>query len=386
MVCKHFSQCGGCSFQDIPYEDQLKNKQQLTVELLSEFTAKENIHQIQPSPDQWFYRNKMEYSFSRDIETKQIVCGLHRKDVRRAIVDMQECLIFSEDTAKITKVMTDYANKHELTFYSTYGRKGFLRYIVIRKSVAQRSLMINIVVTSQGELDREELLEGFKDLDLEYDLKSVYLTVSDALSDAVVPEKVELLWGDPFIVETVCDLNFKITPFTFFQVNPPALENFYPHLREIVDIKKTDTVLDVYCGVGTISSVIASECKFVWGIEYSEDAVNDAFENAKLNNITNMSFIAGDARKVLAESMQNFKGKIDLLIVNPPRSGITPKTVKKLISVGSSRIIYSSCNVKTCAENIAQFSQAYDLQYVKPFDFFPHTRHFEVLTVLKRKS
>lgn len=385
IKCQHFGKCGGCSFQDIPYEEQLNNKQALVEELFLPFTAKENIHSIVASPDMWFYRNKMEYSFSRDRETKQIVCGLHRKDVRRTIVDMQECPIFCEDTAKLTKVITDYANKYDLTFYSTFGHKGFLRYFVVRKSNANKSLMINIVVTSQDELKTEEIIDAYNALELEYDLKSIYLTISDAKSDAVVPEKVQLLWGDEHIVEKVYGLEFKITPFTFFQVNPPALEKFYPALRELADVKETDTVLDVYCGVGTIASVLAPKCKFVWGVEYSEDSVRDAADNAVVNGIDNMSFMAGDARKVLYENMSLFKDKIDLLVVNPPRSGITPKTVKRLMEINAPRIVYSSCNAKTCAENLAQFEEKYELVYAKPFDFFPHTKHFEVLTLLKRK-
>lgn len=386
MICKHFTQCGGCSFQDIPYEQQLLDKQQLTVDLLGKYTDLSNIAFIESSPDLYYYRNKMEYSFGRDKETKKIVCGLHRNDQRRAIVDMQECIIFAKDLADLTEVFTEYANDNDLGYYSTFNHKGFLRYLIIRRSFAEKELMINIVVTSQGEMNRETIVERLRSLRLAEKLSSIYLTISDAKSDAAVPEKIELLWGREYLNERVCGLDFKISPFTFFQVNPPALEKFYPAVRKAAAAKQTDKVLDLYCGVGTISSVVAPDCDFLWGIEYTEQSVIDAAGNAKKNGINNISFISGDANKLLQERMHVFKDNIDIIITNPPRSGMTPKAVRRMLEINAPRIVYSSCNVKTLSSDLELITKHYDLVSVKPFDFFPHTKHFEILTVLQRKG
>lgn len=386
MDCKHFGQCGSCSHAAIAYEDQLKEKMELTKEFLSPYASEEAFHEIVASPEQWAYRNKMEYSFGRDKESRKMVCGLHRKDIKRAIVDMETCPLFGEDAVKVCNALADYANKYNLSYFSTYGHKGFVRYVVIRKTVANKELMVNFVVSSQGELNKEEIIESLTALDLEHKLSSLYITISDAKSDAVIPEQVECIYGSEFITEEVNDLSFKIYPFTFFQVNPKALPSFYESFVKAADLKETDEILDIYCGVGTISSILSPHCRYVWGIEFSQDSVDSAFENAKENKINNVSFMAGDAKVVLHENLATWTNKMDAVVVNPPRSGIAPKAAKKIIALNAPKIIYSSCNVKTMAQNMEQFSEFYDLLYVKPFDFFPQTKHFEVLTVLKRKD
>ena len=385
QLCRHFGQCGGCSFQDIPYEQQLAQKDARVRELLGASIDADAIHPIQPSPSTVYYRNKMEYTLSRDMDSQVIVCGLHRTDRRKQIVDMKECLLFSEDVPALAEAVCGWANERGYSFFSTWSHKGFLRYMVVRKTHSTRELMVNIVTTSQDQPDTAALLDRLTGLKTAYTLKSVYHTVSDATSDAVVPENVRLLWGQERLTERIQGLTFTISPFTFFQVNPAALEEFYPCLKEQAGLQSDDVVLDLYCGIGTIGLQLAPRCKYVWGVEAVEDSVRDAFANAAANGIANISFMAGDTRRILHEQETAWQGKVNVVVVNPPRSGISPRVVNRIINLNARRIVYSSCNIGSMAADLRLLNERYRPSFVKPFDFFPHTRHFEVLAILDRK-
>ena len=386
MQCRHFGSCGGCSHQDIPYEEQLSRKQAFCAEKLAPFVDASRILPIVPSPSQWAYRNKMEYSFSREMETQKLVCGLHRKDKRRAITDMQECPIFLEDVTRITDVVREYAVKYDLPYYSTYSHKGFLRYVVVRRSFSEGTLMVNVVTTTDRTLHEQELVDAFRALSLSQKLVSVCFTTSDAMGDAVVPEDVRCVWGDDHLTERVGANSYKIFPFTFFQVNPPALPAFYDQILSFADLQGHERVLDLYCGVGTISAVLSTRCKEVVGVEYTPESVRSAAENAAANGHPNMRFYAGDAGAVIRTYADTWTKAFDLAVVNPPRSGVMHKTLEKIVDLKIPTILYSSCNVKTLAENMAQIHDRYEMVAARPFDFFPHTDHFEVLTVLKRRA
>jgi 23S rRNA (uracil1939-C5)-methyltransferase len=383
--CRHFGQCGGCSFRDVPYAEQLAGKDARVLELLGPLASASVIHAIHPSPVTAYYRNKMEYTLSRDQDSQDIICGLHRTDSRRQIVDMKECLLFSEDVPLLVEAVCRWADQRKYSFFSTWSHKGFLRYLILRKTHATRELMVNVVTSSQEQLDAPGLVERLNGLDLGYTLKSVYHTVSDALSDAVVPDDVRLLWGQPRLTERMQGLSFAISPFTFFQVNPAALEEFYPCLKEQAGLTPDDVVLDLYCGIGTIGLQLAPRCKYVWGVEAVEASVRDAFENSASNGITNISFMAGDTRRILYEQESAWQGKVSVVVINPPRSGTSPRVVKRIMNLNPRRIVYSSCNIASMAADIRLLSERYQPMFIKPFDFFPHTRHFEVLAVLDRK-
>jgi len=386
MICRHFASCGGCSLQDIPYEAQLARKQTFCAEMLSPFIDSAKIEPIVPSPSQWMYRNKMEYSFSREQDTQRLVCGLHRKDKRRSITDMQECPIFLDDVLLITEVVRAYGEKYSLPYYSTYSHKGFLRYVVVRRSFSEGTLMVNVVTTSDQTLHEQELIDAFRALSLQLKLVSICLTTSDALGDAVVPENVRCVWGEDHLTERVGANSYKIFPFTFFQVNPPALPPFYAQVLKYADLQGNERILDLYCGVGTISAVLSTNCREVIGVEYTEESVRSARENAVINGHPNMKFYAGDCGAIVLKYASTWRKAFDLMVVNPPRSGVMHKTLDKIVDLKIPTILYSSCNVKTMAENLKQIKGQYELVAARPFDFFPQTDHFEVLTVLKRRN
>jgi 23S rRNA (uracil-5-)-methyltransferase RumA len=290
-----------------------------------------------------------------------------------------------DDIAKITAVMTAYAQKYDLPYYSTYNHKGFLRYIVVRRSFAQNTLMVNVVTTTEKTLHEQELIDAFTALALSHRLVSICVTTSDAMGDAVVPEAVRCVWGNDHLIERVGANSYKIFPFTFFQVNPPALPAFYEQILAFADLKGYERVLDLYCGVGTIAAVLSTRCKEVVGVEYTPESVRAAAENAAANGHPNMRFYAGDTGAVIREYAATWKGAFDLMVVNPPRSGVMHKTLEKIVDLKVPTVLYSSCNVKTLAENMAQIHDRYEMIAARPFDFFPQTDHFEVLTVLKRR-
>ena len=381
-ICRHFGECGGCKYQDIPYALQLENKEKVLSEIFSEAGIKTLPERIIASPQQYYYRNKMEFSFS-DEEGKT-VCGLHSSSHRRRVTGLSECRIFSENIPlllpEIEKLFTG------LSVYSTFSYKGFLRHLVLRESKHRQGFLVNIVVSSQGEVDRKALVEKITSLPLKKPVTGIILTVNNALSDTVIPDKWEVLYGSGFLEEEISGLVFKIYPYSFFQVNPYILNSFYSVLKEMLSLKGEETVLDLFSGVGAISLVLSKSCGFVWAIEQDADAVDTARENALLNGIKNTAFLSGDVRKVLYREMAVWRGKIGVITINPPRSGLSKKVIKRVVDIRPEKIAYSSCNPRTFSEDIKMFLDDYSLEIIQPFDFFPHTPHMEVLALLTRRS
>lgn len=380
-VCKHFGDCGGCSFQDIPYKEQLQRKEDRIKELISTHNITTHLKPIN-NYSEWFYRNKMEFTFS---ENGQIVCGLHSKKHKRQVVDIQECLLFSPDIDKILSAIKDFAKEKGLTTYNKYSHEGFLRHLIIRQTKMTNQTMVGIVTSGSGSLEKEELAKRLSNLKLQSQIKSIYWIKNDALGDAVTFENKELLYGDPFICEELNSLKFNIDIDSFFQVNPQGIENFYEKIRDYVDLSPQQRVLDLYCGVGCIGITLAKNAKFVWGIELKEEIVKAAWQNAKQNNIENISFLAHDTRKFLSSQGEFFKG-IDLVVINPPRCGLSKKVIRGILRLNPAKIVYSSCNPNSFFTDAQGFLLDYELKFIEPFDFFAHTPHMEVLGIFERKS
>jgi 23S rRNA (uracil-5-)-methyltransferase RumA len=380
-ICKHFGNCGGCSFQNIPYLQQLKNKEEKLKKLLSYYEIDTSLKPIN-SYREWFYRNKMEFTFSFQ---EKIILGLHHKNKKRKVVDIEECLIASRDTEKILNCVKKFANKKNYPVYHKFTHRGFLRHLIIREAKFTNQIMVGIVTTSLQDLDKEEFINDLLNLKLEKKLKSIWWIINDALSDAVVFQKKELLWGDCFIQEELGEYKFNIGIDSFFQVNSFGIKDLYEKITDYTCLTGKEKVLDLYCGVGCIGIFLSKKAKFVWGIELKKEIVEAASENAKLNKIENVSFLTDEVRRFLNLKGSFYRG-IDLVVINPPRCGLSKKVIRAILRLEPKMIIYSSCNPDTFCRDLKALNSLYKINFIEPFDFFPHTIHLECLALLDKIS
>jgi len=380
-ICKHFGNCGGCSFQNIPYLQQLKNKEEKLKKLLSYYEIDSSFKPIN-SYREWFYRNKMEFTFSFQ---EKIILGLHHKNKKRKVVDIEECLIASQDTEKILNCVKKFADKKNYPVYHKFTHRGFLRHLIIREAKFTNQIMIGIVTTPLQDLDKEEFINDLLNLKLEKKLKSIWWIINDALSDAVVFQKKELLWGDCFIQEELGEYKFNIGIDSFFQVNSFGIKDLYEKITDYTCLTGKEKVLDLYCGVGCIGIFLSKKAKFVWGIELKKEIVEAASENAKLNKIENISFLTDEVRRFLNLKGSFYRG-IDLVVINPPRCGLSKKVIRAILRLEPKMIIYSSCNPDTFCRDLKALNSLYKINFIEPFDFFPHTIHLECLALLDKIS
>jgi len=379
-ICKHFDQCGGCRFQDIPYNEQLRSKESRIESLISESGFNTELKPINYS-DEWFYRNKMEFSFSGQGE---LTCGLYSKTEKRKVVNLEECLIFSADLSIILEAIKDFLKEKNHSVYNKYSHEGFLRNLIVRETKFTGQIMVGIVTSSSEPFAKKEFVKILTNLKLQSAIVSIYWIINDSLSDAVIFEKKELLYGEPYICEKLDDLSFKIGIDTFFQINPRMLVGFYNKIKDYLNLSNEQRVLDLFCGAGSIGIFLAQRAKFVWGIEIAQEIVDMAWANAKANNIENISFIASDSRKFLNTQGSFYKG-IDVVVVNPPRSGLSNKIIRGILRLEPKIIVYSSCNPNALFRDLGGWIDQYNLDFIEPFDFFPHTPHLEALSILRRK-
>lgn len=381
-ICRHFGECGGCRFQDLPYEAQLRGKEARCRTLRDEAGLETGILPIVPSPRTSHYRNKMEFTFAEDRGGP--VCGLHRREEKRSVFQLRECLISPPGTGSIVGAVVEFARGSGLEAYDPYRRRGFWRNLVIRESKSSGELLVNLVTSSAGEPDRAALLSALDGSAAGDRIASVIHTVSDSLSNAVVPQSWETLRGEPFLEERIAGLIFRVLPFSFFQVNPAMMEVFYRKLKEILGLGGREKILDVFSGSGAIGLVLAGEAESVLGIELDPEAVENARLNARRNRKDNLSFLEGRASTVMAANRRQWPGRFDLVIANPPRSGISKKIARRLLELAPPRIVYSSCNPETFFPQAGLLAEHYRPVILQPFDFFPHTPHLEMLAVFER--
>lgn len=380
--CPHFDACGGCTTQFLPYENQLELKSQQVLELLKN-AGIENFEflGIEISPEEFEYRNKMEFSFGDLEKGGELTLGMHMKGRSFSIINVDQCQIVDEDFRKILDTVVNYFREKQLTYYRIMKREGYLRNLVIRKGSNTGEILINIVTTSQMEFDYEEITEILKNLSYKGEVKGILHTFNDSLSDVVQADSVDILYGRDYIVEELLGLKFKIAPESFFQTNSKGAEKLYSIVKEFLGDASSKVVFDLYCGTGTIGQIVAPKAKKVLGIELIEEAVKSANENAELNGLSNCEFIAGD----VAEVIKTVKDKPDLIILDPPRPGVHPVALDYVIKFNAPDIVYVSCNPKTLVTDLQVLQQAgYKVEKVKLMDMFPHTPHIETVVRLSK--
>lgn len=373
--CPHFGVCGGCSSQNLTYEKQLELLSDEVCELFEDKDIPMGMYLgVKGSENTWEYRNKMEFTFGDLEKGGELTLGMHMKGKSFGVLTVDNCMIVDEDFRKVLTVTVQYFRKQNLPYYRVMKREGYLRHLVVRKASNTGELMVNLVTTTQIDFDLSGYTELLKSQTYKGKLVSVLHTENDSFSDAVVPEKVNILYGRDYIIEELLDLKFKISPFSFFQTNSRGAESLYSIVRDFMGNGENKVVFDLYCGTGTIGQIAAHNAKKVIGLELIEEAVEAAKENAKLNGLDNCEFIAGD----VAETIKQVKVKPDIIILDPPRSGVSPKALDYVIKFNAKEIIYVSCNPKTMVDNLETLLEAgYKVEKSKVKDMFPNTPHAE---------
>ena len=381
--CPHFGVCGGCSSQNLTYEKQLELLSDEVCELFEDKDIPMGMYLgVKGSENTWEYRNKMEFTFGDLEKGGELTLGMHMKGKSFGVLTVDNCMIVDEDFRKVLTVTVEYFRKQNLPYYRVMKREGYLRHLVVRKASNTGELMVNLVTTTQIDFDLSGYTELLKSQTYKGKLVSVLHTENDSFSDAVVPEKVNILYGRDYIIEELLDLKFKISPFSFFQTNSRGAESLYSIVRDFMGNGDNKVVFDLYCGTGTIGQIAAHNAKKVIGLELIEEAVEAAKENAKLNGLDNCEFIAGD----VAETIKKVKVKPDIIILDPPRSGVSPKALDYVIKFNAKEIIYVSCNPKTMVDNLETLLAAgYKVEKSKVKDMFPNTPHAETVVRLIKK-
>ncbi|MGL4363552.1 MAG: 23S rRNA (uracil(1939)-C(5))-methyltransferase RlmD [Cellulosilyticaceae bacterium] len=383
-ACNYFGLCGGCAMQHIPYEKQLEHKHEQVKTLLAQqgTTEYEDLG-IVPSPSEWEYRNKMEFSFGDECKDGPVALGMHRKNSTFDIITVDGCKIVDEDFSMVLRYVLRYVHTYRLPFYQKKTHLGFMRYLLVRRSATTGDLLINIVTSSQIDFDFAPLAKELVELGTKGKVIGVIHTLSDTLADAVKPEKVKLIYGVDYLTENLLGLNFNISPFSFFQTNTKGAEVLYHKALDMVEDITSKIVFDLYSGTGTIAQIMASKAKEVYGIEIVEEAVVKAEENAKLNDLTNCHFVAGDVLK----EVENFKVKPEMIVLDPPREGIHPKAIDKIAGFGAKELLYISCKPTSLARDLPLFEAAgYKTVKLQCVDMFPQTPHVESIALLVKRS
>lgn len=380
--CPHFGVCGGCSSQNLTYEKQLELLSDEVCELFEGKDLPMGMYLgVKGSENTWEYRNKMEFTFGDLEKGGELTLGMHMKGKSFGVLTVDNCMIVDEDFRKVLTLTVDYFRKQNLPYYRVMKREGYLRHLVVRKASNTGELMVNLVTTTQIDFDLSEYTEILKSQTYKGQLVSVLHTENNSFSDAVVPEKVNILYGRDYITEELLGLKFKISPFSFFQTNSRGAESLYSIVRDFMGNGDNKVVFDLYCGTGTIGQIAAHNAKKVIGLELIEEAVEAAKENAKLNGLDNCEFIAGD----VAETIKQVKVKPDIIILDPPRSGVSPKALDYVIKFNAKEIIYVSCNPKTMVDNLETLLAAgYKVEKSKVKDMFPNTPHAETVVKLTK--
>jgi len=321
----------------------------------------------------------MEYTFGDEEKNGKMALGMHKKGSFMNIVTTDDCKLAHHDFNMILKTVFEFFCDKEYPFYNKKTHQGLQRNLIIRRGEKTKELLINIVTTSQMEFDREELVTGLTALDLEGKIVGIVHTINDNVSDFVYCDELSVLWGRDHYFEELLGLKFKVSPFSFFQTNTLGAEKLYAKVLEYIGGDEHKRIFDLYSGTGTIGQIAALKAGEVIGIELVEEAVEAANENAKLNGLDNCTFIAGD----VLDQLEKIKEKPDLIIMDPPRVGVSSKALNKILSYGVKQMIYVSCNPRSLAENLTVLQDAgYTVEKVKLFDNFPHTGHVEVIIMM----
>lgn len=395
-LCEHFGTCGGCKWQALPYEHQLKYKEREVINNLQRI-GKVELPQHQPilgSKETEFYRNKLEFTFSNrrwltenelnadsEVSDKNGL-GFHIPGMFDKVVDVKKCHLQREPSNAIRLEIKKYALEHGLTFFDLRKQEGFLRTLIIR-TTSTGQVMVILTLFHEDVEAREALLNHLAEKFPE--ITSLMYVINTKKNDTITDQDILLFKGKDHIIEEMEGLQFKIGPKSFYQTNSQQAYELYKVTRDFADIKEYEVVYDLYTGTGTIANFVAKQAKKVVGIEYVPEAIEDAKENSEFNNIHNTRFFAGDMKDVLNHDFLVTHGHPHVMIVDPPRAGMHADVVQTILNAAPDRIVYVSCNAATQARDINLLDVRYRVAKIQPVDMFPHTHHVENVVLLERK-
>ena len=418
ILCDVKNLCGGCDYTDISYKEELAIKENQIKDLFK-LHINENLDEIGfenliSTGIEKEYRNKMEFSFGDTTKGGPLTLGLHQKNFFYNILSSKNCELIDDKIKEIIKTTEDFFNEKEISYYNKKNHTGYLRHLVVRKSFYESSYMINLVTTSNNVGMNEKNVGESKNVGeascfpnanvgeascFLYDYVSLITnlfsdklkinilhTTNDNVADKVACDKIETLYGKDYIYEEVLGLKFKITPFSFFFFFTKGAEILYDKIREFAKSlnKELNIIYDLFCGTGTIAQILSPLAKKVYGVEIIKEAIDSAKENAKLNNLSNVFFKAEDIN-VLMKNNDFLNEKPDLIVLDPPRSGVMQKTLEKVLEFGACDIIYVSCKIESFIRDYAMFkSRGYKVKKVCPVDMFARTKHVETVVLLSK--
>ncbi|MDY3338109.1 23S rRNA (uracil(1939)-C(5))-methyltransferase RlmD [Riemerella anatipestifer] len=393
--CKHFGVCGGCKWQNLSYEKQLEFKQSEVLNNLKRIGGLTDFEAlpILGSPQEYFYRNKMEFSFSNarwltseeilngaDIDNKNAL-GFHIPGMWSKILDLKECFLQETPSNEIRLAVKNYADAHQLEFFDVKNQEGFLRTLMLRQNSKGEWMVLFQFYKEQKE-EREALFEYL--LNTFPQIKTLVYAINPKSNDSIYDLEVETYYGDGFLIEEMEDLQFKIGPKSFFQTNYQQALALYQKTLKFADLKGNEVVYDLYTGTGTIAQFVARKAKKVIGIESVPEAIAAAKEHAKHNGLDNCTFYCGDMKDIFTDEFLAQHPKADVLITDPPRDGMHQKVVEQILKLAPEKIVYVSCNSATQARDLALMKEHYRVEKILPVDMFPQTHHIENIALLKK--
>ena len=382
-MCSHYALCGGCTYQTMRHEEELRLKERQVKRLLENAgICVQSWEGIVPAPSETGYRNKCEFSFGDEEKDGDLALGMRKRMSYYEVVTLKDCNIVDADYLRIIEGTLQFFQERRVPFYHKARHDGSLRHLVVRKGAATGEILINLVTSSAVPFSVEEFKDMLLGLELDGSVCGILHSVNDGLADVVKSDEMRLLYGRDFFMEKLFDLEFKVSVYSFFQTNSAGAEKLYSIVKEFAGDVADKTVFDLYCGTGTIGQIMAEAgSKKVIGIELIEEAVVAANENAKCNHLENCTFLAGDVLKMVDE----LEERPDLIIVDPPRDGIHPKAIGKIIAFGAPEIVYVSCKPTSLARDLEIFQQeGYQVERVKLMDMFPRTVHVETVCLLSK--
>ena len=390
--CPHFGTCGGCTYISFPYEEELKIKEGQVKRLLDSVLEKQEtewtFEGIKASPAIYEYRNKMEFSFGDEVKDGPLALGMHKRGSFYDIVTVRDCRIVDEDYRAILSYTRDYFDKEKVPFFHRLRHTGYLRHLLVRKAARTGEILVALVTTSEQKPDLTPWMEGLLSLSLTGRFAGILHIINDSVADVVQSDRTEILYGQDYFYEELLGLKFKISTFSFFQTNSLSAEVLYETAREYVgELSESGEpekiVYDLYSGTGTIAQLMAPVAKKVIGVEIVEEAVEAAKKNAKLNGLNNCEFIAGDVLKVL----DTIEEKPDMIILDPPRDGIHPKALQKIIGYGIDKMVYISCKPTSLVRDLEVFLEnGYVVEKAVAVDQFPWTANVETVCLLSNRK
>ena len=381
--CDTYKRCGGCNLRHIKYKDTLKLKRNIVQNLVNKtLKTKIEVKDTIGMENPYNYRNKAQYPIGVNKDGKAII-GVFANRTHE-VIEFDNCFIQNKESQEIAKFICDFVNQKNISVYNEKIGKGILRHIVIKIGLKTDKIMCILVINGKNFKEEKELVD---DLVSKFPkIKTIIKNINTKNTNVILGNENVNLYGDGYICDKLGDYTFKISPLSFYQINPVQTEKLYNLAIEGASLTGKEIVFDLYCGIGTIGIYMAKHAKKVYGIEIVEQAIEDAKENCKINNIENAEYYAGDTQKLLTDLINNKDIKPDVIVVDPPRKGLDNVTIENIINIKPKKVIYISCNPATLTRDLSKLEETYDIKSIQPVDMFPFTSHVENVALLVKSN